>query len=99
LDGADAQRPLLGRKVDWRVVAQAPGEATAKMDSARPLTSPPNTSAPRLVVRHAPEAVGVRYLRAANTAWRTGPKAARDDVPTDIAGLAQPLPRDACCLA
>lgn len=59
LEGADAQRPVLTRKVEWVVTDTA---------SARP--GPSTRPAPALVVRHAPGAIDpVRYFRAAATAW------------------------------
>lgn len=101
LDGADAQRPVLGRKVDWRVVAPASAEATGEADSGEAATLPPNARpAPQLVVRHAPDAAGVRYLRAAGVAWQAGAKADRgDSASPDIADIAQPLPQGARSLA
>ena len=61
LDGVDALRPVLSRRVDWRVLPGAMTVAPA---------SPPDT-APSLVVRYAPEREGsVRFLRAADLAWR-----------------------------
>lgn len=58
LDGVDAERPRLSRRVEWAVGAEAP---------ARRIASP---AAPALTVRYAPEAEdAVRYFRAAATAW------------------------------
>lgn len=62
IDGADAQRPMLSREVDWRVApaAQAPGK-----------TSPATPAIPVVAVRHAPQrTAALRYLRAAGAAWR-----------------------------
>lgn len=62
LHDADAQRPVLSRKVTWKIVPDraAPAETAAKADP----TTPP------LQVRFAPErADAVRYLRAAGVAW------------------------------
>jgi hypothetical protein len=98
LDGADAQRPVLGRRVDWRVVAATEGEAADKADPGKASASSA-TSSPRLVVRHAPDAPGIRYLRAAGIAWQTGEKTGHDDASTDIAEVAQPLPQGATSLA
>ncbi|WP_298160845.1 BatA domain-containing protein [Brevundimonas sp.] len=58
LEGIDAERPKLSRRVEWAVGAEAPG---------RPIASP---APPALTVRYAPEAEdAVRYFRAAATAW------------------------------
>ena len=58
LDGVDAERPRLSRRVEWTVGAEAPDRRTA----------PP--APPALTVRYAPEAEdAVRYVRAAATAW------------------------------
>lgn len=67
LEGVDAQRPVLGRRVDWRVVPGA-------MPSPRTATA---RSVPALTVRYHPDrAEAVRYLRAADAAWRMdGPDA------------------------
>lgn len=60
LDGVDAERPRLSRRVTWRIVPQPPAAQPAE-----PATPPPS-----LVVRYAAEAEGgVRYFRAAATAW------------------------------
>lgn len=60
LDGVDAERPKLSRRVDWTVGAETP---------ARRVASP---APPALTVRHAPDAEdAVRYFRAAATAWTT----------------------------
>lgn len=60
LSGVDAQRPVLGRHVDWRVV---PGEMSTS-------TATRLGPAPALTVRHASDrASAVRYLRAASAAW------------------------------
>jgi len=81
LDGVDAERPRLSRRLDWRVGPPAPAGAT-------PDRRPP----PALSVRHAPEAEdGVRYFRAAATAWAAAETAPRlDAAPTD-----RPLEREA----
>lgn len=62
LTDADAQRPVLSRTVQWRVV---PG-ATAP-DAARTVAP---VAIPRMQVRFAPQrADAARYLRAAGVAW------------------------------
>lgn len=101
IDGADAQRPRLSRTVDWRVVPATPAPAAARAmpgaaagDAAGGSADPhAPASPPRLAVRHARDAPGVRYLRAAGIAWR----AARSDgddaaLPGSVADIAQPLP-------
>ena len=67
LEGVDAQRPRLGRRVDWRVV---PGAMPARADASV-------EAVPGLSVRYSPDrAHAVRFLRAANAAWRvTAPMA------------------------
>ncbi|MGV3577910.1 BatA domain-containing protein [Brevundimonas sp.] len=58
LDGVDAERPRLSRRVEWTVGAEAPAPRVA---GPRPLA---------LTVRHAPGAEGaVRYFRAAAVSW------------------------------
>ncbi|WP_122468462.1 BatA domain-containing protein [Brevundimonas lutea] len=58
LDGVDAERPVLARSVDWRVV-EAP--SPAEVDPPEP---------PQLVVRHdEAHAGGARYFRAVAAAW------------------------------
>jgi hypothetical protein len=83
LDGVDGQRPVLSRRVDWRVL---PG-ATPK--SSADATAPAPASA--LSVRYAPQREpALRYLRAANAAWQTSP----DTTPAamqDVAPTTQPL--------
>lgn len=61
LDGADAQRPALSRRVDWRVLPRAmPASPAAPVEAA-----------PALTVRYAADREpALRYLRAANAAWR-----------------------------
>jgi hypothetical protein len=88
LDGVDAQRPALGRRVDWRVL---PGATPAP----RPAQTWP---APRLSVRHAPQREsGLRYLRAAHAAWHPTPTpaAAAAAARQDVAPVTQPLAADA----
>lgn len=58
LQGIDAERPRLSRRVQWTVGAEGPAARVA----------PPQPLA--LTVRYAPEAEGaLRYFRAAATAW------------------------------
>lgn len=81
LDGVDAQRPRLSRKVSWRVV---PDPAPS------PTTKP--SAPPRLVVRYTPGGERrVRWFRAAAIAW-----AEPGAVPAFGAETAdRPLPADA----
>ena len=82
LDGADAERPRLSRRVAWRVSSQEPARAAPP----RPAAAPP------LQVRYAPEAAdGVRYFRAAATAW-TAPEARPAFTAAPVDG---PIDRDA----
>lgn len=85
---ADAERPVLSRSVDWRVL---------------PATSPPvhapsvPATTPTLMVRHAPgRSDSLRYLRAAGAAWLATRTSARTDVatpvsPVTIASASTPL--------
>ncbi len=58
LDGVDAERPRLSRRVEWTVGAEGPAP---RSPAARPLA---------LTVRYTPKAEGaVRYFRAAAAAW------------------------------
>ncbi|MFN3668202.1 MAG: BatA domain-containing protein [Brevundimonas sp.] len=60
LNGVDAERPRLSRRIEWRVVTTAPPSPPTE-----PLPPPP-----ALVVRHAVGTqAGVRFFRAAATAW------------------------------
>ena len=62
LEGLDAQRPVLSRAVEWRVL---PG--------AMPAREAPQRSPPKLAVRYGEsDAPGLRYLRAAALAWHDG---------------------------
>jgi hypothetical protein len=80
LQGADAQRPVLSRRVTWKVVA---GEMRAPL---APVTPPPT-----LVVRHAAgDETGLRYLRAAAQAWTPATGAASPAI--DVGTRDQPLP-------
>lgn len=89
--GADAERPVLSRSIDWRVV---PG--------ANPTASGPSASAtiPTLMVRHAPErSASLRYLRAAGAAWLATPAGSPADAaapvsPVTIAPASTPLDPD-----
>lgn len=77
LDDADAQRPVLARRVQWRVAPAADAAPRAR-DAASP-------HVPRLAlqVRHAPDrAAALPYLRAAGAAWAqadAGTRAGRAD--------------------
>lgn len=81
IDDADAQRPVLTREVDWTPAAQI--RAPTTLDAPAP---------PRLTVRFDAEGeAGVRYLRAAATAW-----AEEGEEPAfEAAAVDRPLPRDA----
>ncbi|KRA20658.1 BatA domain-containing protein [Lysobacter sp. Root604] len=69
LTGADGERPLLSRKIEWQVVAAAA--------PAAPVTRP--LAVPKLAIRYAPErAPSLPYLRAAVSSW--SPQAAALDV-------------------
>ncbi len=72
---ADAERPVLSRDVDWRVV---PGSSPAAPEPTTPTPTPP----PTLMVRHAPERTApLRYLRASGAAWRAPSADAPPDAP------------------
>ncbi|GAA0638565.1 BatA domain-containing protein [Brevundimonas lenta] len=77
IEGADAERPRLSRRVDWRVT---PGAAPAMR--ATPV------AVPGLSIRQGDQAAGVRYLRAAALAWQPAGRAA--DV--EIGGVDAALP-------
>jgi hypothetical protein len=84
LSGADAQRPVLSRTVEWRVLpgAMASGES-------------PRTAPPALSVRYAADrASAVRYLRAAAAAWLPPASATAATTAFSAAPVAQPLPAD-----
>lgn len=69
LMGADGERPLLSRKVEWQVV---PG-------AARAAELAPTLATPKPAIRYAPERVSsLPYLRAAVSSW--SPQAAALDV-------------------
>ncbi|ATI81625.1 BatA domain-containing protein [Sphingobium yanoikuyae] len=78
LQGADAERPRLSRKIDWRIVPGA-------MSAGRPVAVPPPSIAIRADTSHA---AGLRYLNAAALAWQPAGKPA--DV--DSGPLNAPLP-------
>ena len=90
LDGADAEQPTLGRRVDWRVMPASPAPAHAVANKA---------VVPKLMVRYAQErAQSLRYLRAAGAAWQaaasTVPRANSASAPASpvsIAPATQPL--------
>lgn len=86
LDDADAQRPVLSRRVRWKVVG-----------NARP--APPPMAVPargadgfRLAVRHAPSRdTSLPYLRAAGAAWGVAaPSDASAPAPASNTGSAMP---------
>jgi hypothetical protein len=64
LDGVDGQRPVLSRRVGWRVL---PGAMPKP-----PMASAAPASTPTLSVRYAPQReASLRYLRATHAAWQT----------------------------
>lgn len=78
LQGADAERPRLSRKIDWRIV---PG--------AMPVGKPVAIKPPSIAIRaDGAHAAGLRYLNAAALAWQPAGKPA--DV--DSGPLTAPLP-------
>ncbi|WP_313230106.1 BatA domain-containing protein [Sphingobium yanoikuyae] len=78
IQGADAERPRLSRKVDWRIVPGA-------MPAGKPVAIKPASIAIRADGAHA---AGLRYLNAAALAWQLAGKPA--DV--DSGSLTAPLP-------
>lgn len=78
LDGADAERPKLSRRIDWRIV---PGVAPSAKGAAEDI-------APVSIRYDAAHAGGLRYLRAALAAWQ--PAGREADV--EEAGLEAGLP-------
>ncbi|WP_343684718.1 BatA domain-containing protein [Asticcacaulis sp.] len=69
LQGVDAERPILSRTVDWRIVA-----------GAMPAAQPVATKLPVLSLRYAPDrAADVRWFRAVSAAWQTPFEAAGAD--------------------
>ena len=89
LDGADAKRPVLHRRVDWQVVDRI---AVADKPSMAQQLKP----RPPLVVRHDDSHTSaVRYFRAAAIAWQAASPAARTarkPASGDIAPTGKPLP-------
>jgi hypothetical protein len=89
LDGADAQRPVLSRRVDWRIVPAAAGSAAEPVSAVR-------WTAFALQVRHAPDRIAsLRYLRAAGVALTradqpAAARAPRPDAAMSIAPADQP---------
>lgn len=99
--GADAQRPVLSRAVDWQVMADAP----AAPATPGPKVGTTNT-VPALAVRYSPDRAGsLRYLRAAGVAWAAGDGSGADAGANPAANLvsdapfAEPLPPQARNLA
>lgn len=81
IEDADAQRPVLSRKVEWVVMSGAADEAVAS-----PAGKPTERPVPHLQVRVAADrAAQARYLTAAGVAWlSTGTDSAdAGDRPTD----------------
>ena len=83
IEGVDAERPRLSRRVEWSVGAEAPARRNA------------TPAPPALAVRYAPEAEeAVRYFRAAATAWTTAdaePRFAAEPVDRAVSGNARHL--------
>lgn len=83
LDGVDAERPRLSRRVEWAVGAEAPARRV-------PVPAPPP-----LTVRYASEAEdAVRYVRAAATAWAAAdaePAFAAEPIDRAVPGSARHL--------
>lgn len=90
LDGADAERPVLSRRVDWRIVEAADPSGTVAVTA---------TAIPALMVRHAPEReASLRYLRAAGVAWRSslaGSTGAQSATPLAVTVAPASTPLDA----
>lgn len=111
IDGADAERPVLSRKVTWQTFPPFGGDRGGSAfalpeDGKSKSFSPPlfqrGKQSSTLFVRHTPDrAPPLRYLRAATTAWRTDASAANGTASNatsaaiDIADTAQPLPANA----
>lgn len=88
LDGADAERPVLHRRVDWQVVERT---AVAGTPSSEQQPKP----RPSLAVRHDDgHTAAVRYFRAAAIAWQAASRSAAARGPTsgDIALTGKSLP-------
>lgn len=78
LAGADAQLPSLSHHIQWRVL---PGSMSAA-------SAPPAVAAFAPSIRHAPQReASMRYLRAAQAAWKGSATVASDQAP-----LTQPVP-------
>lgn len=78
LDGVDAQRPVLSRAVEWRVVAGAPS-----------VDEPAPGAPPAIHVLHdQTHAGGLRYLQAAARAW----SASGEDPPVTSGSPEAPIP-------
>lgn len=107
MDGADAERPVLSRKVHWQALPpfETGGQdgfavvLHSRSKSASIPISQRGQQAPALFVRHAPDRTpALRYLRAATTAWHADAGAAASTAPNaasaaiDIADTTQPLP-------
>jgi hypothetical protein len=76
IDGADAERPRLSRRVEWRVVPPA---------TTAPAAIHATVAAPRVAVRYAADdASALRYLRAAGAAWRAATAMANGDPETAV---------------
>ncbi len=85
LQGADAERPRLAHRIDWRAL---PG--------AMPAPQPTPAAPISLAVRYAQsEADGLRYLRAAEAAWRTSTQTPPG---FSAAPLSAPLPEAAATI-
>ncbi|MEN1959825.1 BatA domain-containing protein [Luteimonas sp. MJ246] len=65
LEGVDAERPRLSRRVEWRVLPDAGASPAGALEGASP-ASP----APRLIIEDAGTGDGARYLEAVAVAWR-----------------------------
>ena len=75
IDGADAERPRLSRRVTWQVVAPASAALATTPRAIAP--GPRPAPLPELVVRYRNDRLAqVRYLRATANAWRTGDRPA-----------------------
>ncbi len=97
LNDADAQRPILSRKVEWRVLPASTAAAASQAAQASPVT-------PQLQVRFAPERTdAVRYLRAAGVAWAmddaANPASSTPTSRTSAAPASEPLDANAKRLA
>ncbi|QSX74710.1 BatA domain-containing protein [Lysobacter arenosi] len=78
LAGVDAQLPSLSHRIEWRVLPGAMPVAPAQPEAAAFAPS----------IRYAPQReAAMRYMRAAQAAWKGGSTVASDQAP-----LAQPLP-------